>query len=238
VNGAGVLLLLVTVSLFAWLFLGGDWTPVERKRLTVIAVLFCASALFWSAFEQAGSSLNLFAQRNSDNVILGFEFPASWYQSLNSLFIITFAAVLAWLWIRLGDSQPSSPAKFALGLILVGLGFVFMMAGSAKAAAGVKVSPLYLVATYLMHTIGELCLSPVGLSAITKLAPARVAGLMMGVWFLSLSVGNYLGGRLAAFYGDLPVRDLFQTIAIFAVVAGLTLAAIARPVARLMGGVR
>jgi POT family proton-dependent oligopeptide transporter len=235
VNLAGLLMFTIVIGMFGWMFLGGEWSAPERKRLAVIFVLFLASALFWSAFEQAGSSLNLFAQRNTDTSLLGFDFPASWLQSLNATFIIVFAAVFAWLWLRMGERQPSSPAKFALGLILVGLGFVVMMTAADRAAEGVRVSPLWLVVTYLLHTLGELCLSPVGLSAMTTLAPARVAGLMMGVWFVSIAAGNYIGGRLAALYGDLPVRDLFQTIALFAIAAGLLLAVIARPVARLAG---
>lgn len=238
VDGAGFLLMALVLVLFAWMFLRGDWTPGERKRLGAIAVLFMASALFWSAFEQAGSSLNIFADRFTNNTIAGLSYPASMYQSFNAAYIILLAPVFAWLWIKLGNRQPSSPVKFALGLVLVGLGFVVMMIAAVKASGGGKVSPLWLMACYFFHTAGELCLSPVGLSAMTKLAPARVAGLMMGVWFVSLSTGNYIGGRLAAFYGDLPIGDLFQTTATFAIVAGLALVLIARPVARLMGGIR
>lgn len=238
VNSAGVVLLAIVVALFAWMLLGGDWTPVERKRLGAILVLFIAASLFWSAFEQAGSSLSLFADRSSDNVILHFAFPASWYQSLNSLFIVAVAPLLAWLWVRLGSRQPSSPAKFALGLVFVGLGYVVLVFGALLSAHGAKVSPLFLVVTYLMHTFGELCLSPVGLSAITKLAPARVGSFMMGVWFISISIGDYLGARLTSFYGALPVPTLFGIVAGFSLVAGIAMFMIARPVTRLMGGVR
>lgn len=152
--------------------------------------------------------------------------------------ISTSRKASAWLWIRLGHRQPASPAKFALGLVFVGLGFVLMMIAAMKAGEAGKVSPLWLTSCYLCHTIGELCLSPVGLSAMSRLAPARVAGLMMGVWFLSISTGNYLGGRLAAFYGEMPIENLFQTTATFAIVAGLVLAVVAKPVARLMGDLR
>lgn len=238
VDGAGFVLLLAVILLFAWMFLGAEWTGEERKRLTVIAVLFFASSLFWSAFEQAGSSLNIFAARYTDNRLFGMDLSATVYQSLNPVYIIVLAPVFAWLWIRLGHRQPTSPAKFALGLVLVGSGFVVMMLAAMKAGAAGKVSPLWLVGCYVMHTMGELCLSPVGLSAFTKLAPARVAGLMMGVWFLSISTGNYLGGRLAAFYGELPIEELFRTTAGFAIVAGLILALVAKPVARLMGDLK
>jgi POT family proton-dependent oligopeptide transporter len=238
VNAAGVVLLVIVAGLFAWMLLGGDWTPVERKRLGAILVLFVAASLFWAAYEQAGSSLSLFAERSSNNVILHFNFPASWYQSLNSLFIVALAPLLAWLWIRLGNRQPSSPVKFALGLLFVGLGFVVLVFGALLSAHGARVSPLFLVATYLLHTIGELCISPVGLSAITKLAPARVGSFMMGVWFISISIGDYLGARLTSFYGALPVPILFGIAATTSILAGLALFLIARPVTRLMGGVR
>jgi len=238
INAMGVLLFIIVGVLFAWMLLGGDWTPVERKRLVVILVLFIAASLFWSAFEQAGSSLNLFAERSTDNRILGFAFPSSWFQSLNSFFIVAVAPLLAWLWIRLGSRQPSAPVKFALGLVFVGMGYVVLIFGALLSAHGTKVTPLFLMVTYLCHTIGELCLSPVGLSAITKLAPARVGSLMMGVWFVSISVGNYLGGRLASVYGTLPVPVLFSLVAGFSIVAGLCLFLIAKPVTRLMGGVK
>src|SRR5205823_7126974 len=133
------------------------------------------SALFWSAFEQAGSTLNLFAERSTDKHVLGYAYPASWFQSVNSLFIIALAPVFAWLWVRLGSKDPSSPAKFSLGLIFVGLGFVVMVIAARRAAGGVQVSSLWLWLVYLLHTIGELCLSPVGLRPFTKLAPGLVA---------------------------------------------------------------
>lgn len=238
VNALGVLLFIIVAVLFAWMLLGGDWTPVERKRLAAILVLFIAASLFWSAFEQAGSSLNLFAERSTDNRVLGFAFPSSWFQSLNSFFIVAVAPMLAWLWLRLGPRQPSAPAKFALGLVFVGTGYIVLFFGATLSAGGAKVTPLFLLATYLCHTVGELCLSPVGLSAITKLAPVKVGSLMMGVWFVSISVGNYLGGRLASVYGALPVPVLFGLVAGFSIVAGLCLFVIAKPVTRLMGGVK
>ncbi|MCC7176607.1 MAG: peptide MFS transporter [Bryobacterales bacterium] len=234
----GVVLLATVAAFFLWLFTAAKWTPLERKRLTVVGVLFLASALFWCVFEQAGSTLNLFAQRSTDNRVLGFQFPASWLQSLNALFIITLAPVFAWLWTRLGAREPSSPAKFTLGLLAAGAGFAVLSFGAAKAEGGALVSPMWLVAVYLLHTVGELCLSPVGLSAMTKLAPARIGGLLMGVWFLSLSVGNYLGGRIASAYEALPLATLFLLIAAFGVGAALVLAFLVRPTVRLMGGVK
>jgi POT family proton-dependent oligopeptide transporter len=236
-DAAGYFLLIVTFAFFGWLFLGGDWTPEERKRLYVIGVLFLAAALFWSVFEQAGSTLNLFADRNTRTEILGWRFPSSWFQSLNSLYIITLAPVFAWIWIRLGSREPSSPAKFAVGLLFVGAGFGILVIAARLSEQGIQVSPMWLGVTYLLHTIGELSLSPVGLSAMTKLAPARIAGLMMGVWFLATSVGNFIAGRLAGFYEAMPLPDLFGSVTAFAMVAGVIMLLLVKPIKRLMGEV-
>jgi POT family proton-dependent oligopeptide transporter len=237
---AGYLLLLVVLAFFAWLFVSGSWTPEERKRLYAITVFFLAAALFWSLFEQAGSTLNLFADRDTRTSIFGWNFPSSWFQSMNSLFVWSFAPVFAWLWLALGrhGKEPSTPIKFALGLILVGAGFGVLIVAATLSASGVQVSPLWLTVTYLLHTFGELCLSPVGLSAMTKLAPARIAGLMMGVWFLATSVGNFIAGRLAGFYEAMPLPTLFMNIALFGVIAGLILLPLAPPIKRMMGEVR
>ena len=236
-DAAGYLLLVTTVVFFAWLFFAGDWTPAERKRLYAIAVFFLAAALFWSEFEQAGSTLNLFADRSTRNSILGWDFPSSWYQSVNSLFIIALAPVFAWIWVRLGRREPSSPTKFSFGLLMVGAGFAAMMVAAGLSADGTKVSPNWLIVTYLLHTVGELSLSPVGLSAMTKLAPVRVASLMMGVWFLGASAGNFIGGRLASFYETWPLFHLFAAVAAFGIGAGLVMLALAGPIKRLMGEV-
>jgi POT family proton-dependent oligopeptide transporter len=238
-DAAGYLLLILCVAFFAWLFLSGDWTPDERNRLYVIGVFFLASALFWSVFEQAGSTLNLFADRDTRTSVFGWSFPSSWFQSMNSLFIWAFAPVFAWLWISLGGrgNEPSTPIKFSLGLIFVGAGFAVLIIGARLAANGVQVSPMWLTVVYLLHTFGELCLSPVGLSAMTKLAPVRIAGLMMGVWFLATSVGNFIAGRLAGFYESMPLPTLFTTIALFGIVAGLVLWAVSAPIKRMMGEV-
>jgi POT family proton-dependent oligopeptide transporter len=236
-NALGVLLIALTVGVFGWLLSSAGWTPRERKRFIAIGVLFLAAAMFWSAYEQAGSTLTLFADRGTDNRVLGHPYPSSWFQSLNSLFVILLAPAFAWLWIRLGKREPSSPAKFALGLVLVGLGFVVVAVGALRGASGVPVSPLWLTATYFLHTCGELCLSPVGLSAMTKLAPARVASLMMGVWFLSDAVGNYIGGRVASFYESFSTASLFAVVAGFAIGVGIVLMLLVKPIKGLMGGV-
>ncbi len=236
-DALGLVLLLTALAFFGWLFFLGRWTPEERKRLFVVAVLFLASCVFWSLYEQAGSTLNLFAERSTRKDVLGWSFPASWLQSVPALFVILLAPVFAWIWVRLGPRDPSSPAKFALGLAGAGAGF-WLLALAAASAGGGQVSALWLVAVYFLHTVGELCLSPVGLSAMTRLAPARIGGLLMGVWFLSISAGNYLGARLAAFYETLPLATLFGLVGAFGMGAGLILAVFVRPMRRLTGDVR
>jgi proton-dependent oligopeptide transporter, POT family len=222
-DGAGIFLLVVIVGFFGWMYSSSEWTPEERKRLYVIGVLFLAASLFWSVFEQAGSTLNLFADRNTDNRVFGYAFPSSWYQSINSLFLIIFAPVMAWVWIRMAakGKDPSAPTKFAWGLVLVGLGFAILIPPAQ--ASGQLASPMWLTATYFLHTIGELVLSPVGLSAMTVLAPTRIGGLMMGVWFLATSVGNFIGGRVSGLYESFPLPSLFGAVAGFAIVAGVLL---------------
>jgi proton-dependent oligopeptide transporter, POT family len=239
-DAAGFFLLGLTVAFFGWLYLSRGWTPAERKQLYIIGVLFLAAALFWSQFEQAGSTLNLFADRNTHNAILGYDFPSTWYQSLNSLFIITLAPVFAWLWVWLArrGSEPSSPSKFGMGLVLVGAGFAVLVGGAMLAERGVMVSPMWLVVVYFLHTCGELALSPVGLSAMSKLAPVRIGGLIMGVWFLASAVGNYIGGRLAALYETMTLPSLFGAVAAFGLGAGVLLLLFSRPMRRLTEGVR
>jgi POT family proton-dependent oligopeptide transporter len=233
-----VLLLGITVVFFAWLFLSGDWTPVERGRLWAIVALFIASAVFWGAYEQAGSSLNLFAERDTNREVAGMgEFPAGWFQQVPAFFVILLAPLFAWLWVRMGTRQPSSPAKFSLGLVFVGLGFVVMVGASLAAAGGARVTPMWLVLTYFLHVVGEMCLSPVGLSTVTKLAPARATSLMMGVWFLATAVGNYLGGRAASLYDTLELPTLFGIVAAVPIAAGILLALLVPQIRKLMGGV-
>jgi POT family proton-dependent oligopeptide transporter len=227
-------LVLTVLGFFGWLFLGKGWSVEERKRLVVIFVLFLGAAVFWSAFEQAGSTLNLFAERSTRTRLLGFDFPASWFQSLNPLFIILLAPVFAWLWVALGKRDPSSPAKFALGLFLLALGFGVMIGAAAAAGSGELVSPLWLFCAYLLHTTGELCLSPVGLSAMTRLAPARVAGLMMGVWFLASAVGNYIAGRIASFYETFSREAIFTAVTGYALLAAVVMALLIRPIRRML----
>jgi POT family proton-dependent oligopeptide transporter len=231
----GVFLTLLTVGVFARIFTSGQWTSGERRRLWAILILFVASCLFWAVFEQAGSTLNLFAINKTEGHLLGHEVAPGWYQNVNSLGIIVFSPVFAWIWLRLGKHDPSHPFKFALGLLFAGLGFVVMARGRGAAlwAPGAGVSPLYLMVCYTCHAIGEICLSPVGLSAMTRLAPERVTGLMMGVWFLSISVGSYLGGRIAHVYEGLSEQGLYSTFATITIVGAGVMLLLVRPLNRL-----
>lgn len=233
-----IILFGVTVAIFGTLFSSADWTGVERKRLYMIGVYFIAAALFWSVFEQAGSTLNLFAVDYTENTVAGREFPSVWWQSVNAMLIFILAPVFAWLWIKLGQSQPSTPTKFALGLIGVGLGFLVLVPGAQTAITGVKVGVHWLFMVYLIHTLAELCLSPVGLSAMTKLAPAKIVSLVMGIWFLGASIGNFLGGQAASFYETMSLPTLLTVVAILPIIAGLAMIVFRKKFTDLQGGIR
>lgn len=237
------LIVAMAIGYFAYLILFAGLDPTERRRIYAFGVLFLACALFWSGFEQAGSSLNLFAERYTDRVIRGWEMPAAFLQSVNPIFIILFAPVFSWLWVALARRHldPSSPVKFACGLILMGLGFLVMVGAAKRLAAGDAPLPYWLVLTYLLHTFGELALSPVGLSTVTKLAPERFVGQMMGLWFLAISLGNLIAGRLAGEFdasnvGAFPQQ--FMGIFLFGTIAGGVLLLVSPIVRNWMGGVR
>jgi len=215
-----------------------SFTTQEWRQISVIFILFVFSMLFWGAFEQAGSSLNLFADRLTRLNFLGFNFPSSTFQSVQPLFVIIFSPIFAWLWLRMGRHEPSSPTKFGFGLFFVGLSFLLLVPGAAIAQQqGIKVSPMWLIGVYFLQTVGELCLSPVGLSMVTKLAPPRIVGLMLGVFFLSISFGNKLGGYCAGFFDRLPLPKLFGAVAGTTLVAAFILFILVKPIRRLMGGV-
>lgn len=234
----GAVLLISPIAYFAITLTRPEWSDVERKRISVVAILFIYSVLFWSSFEQAGSSFNLFADRLTRTEIFGYQFPSSWFQSVNSAFIILLAPVFGALWVALKEREPSSPGKFAYGLGLISAGFVVVAtAALLSGPEQEKVSPLWLVLVYLLHTMGELCLSPVGLSMVTKLAPPRAVGQLMGVWFMSISVGNYVGGQIASLFEKFPLPQLFGAVAVTIGVASLSLALFVKNIRKLMGGV-
>ncbi len=227
-------LVVLTVGFFVWLFTMGQWTKEERKRLVVIMVLFLGAAVFWAGFEQAASTLNLFADRNTANTVFGWQYPASWFQSINSLFIVIFAPIVGWVWLRLGTRDPSSPTKFSLGLFFLAAAYGLMILASLAAAGGAKVSPMWLVGCYFIQTIGELCLSPVGLSAMSTLAPARVQGLMMGVWFLAASIGNKVAGRVGGLYESFSLPAIFSANSAFVLVFAVGMALLIVPIKRMI----
>jgi len=216
----------------------GGFTAADWKRMTAVVVFFAFASLFWGAYEQAGSTLALFADRYVRLELFGITLYASWFVSVQAAFVILLSPIFAWLWIKLGPRQPSSPAKFALALLFVGLAFVLLMPAGAIAQGGVKISPLWLVAVYFIEELGELCLSPVGLSVVTKLAPKQVVGLMMGVFFLSNALGNKLAGWSAGFISTTPLPTLFGVTAAVTLGAAVVMFVLIKPVERLMGGVR
>jgi POT family proton-dependent oligopeptide transporter len=208
-------------------------TKIERDRIKVIMVMGLFTIIFWAGFEQAGGLMNLFTNNFTDRMIGSWEVPTTWFQSLNAVFIVVFAPVIASIWIRLGKNEPNSPVKFALGLIFLAIGFLFMMGAVMEMGgdASVKSSMWWLVGAYFFHTMGELCLSPIGLSMVTKLAPLRIASLMMGAWFLFIAIANKVGGLVGSLIGHggavedqlANAMSIFVGIAITAVVSSAIL---------------
>jgi len=216
----------------------GRLTSDDWRRISAVVVLFVFASLFWGAYEQAGSTLTLFADRYVHLELLGLKLYASWFVSVQAAFVILLSPLFAWLWMRLGPRQPSSPAKFAFALVFVGLAFVLLIPAGSLAQQGIKVSPLWLIAAYFIQELGELCLSPVGLSLVTKVAPVRLVSFVMGIFFLSNFVGNLLAGWSARFVSTVPLVTLFGVTAGVTIGAGLVLFLLLRPVRSLMGGVR
>jgi POT family proton-dependent oligopeptide transporter len=202
-----------------------------------IVIFFLVAVLFWGAYEQAGSTLNLFADRYTRLEVFGFEFPSSWFQSVQPIFVIALAPVFALIRTRLGTREPSVPAKFAIGVFFMALAFMVLIPAGAMAqsAEGVRVSPWWLVLSYGISELGELCLSPVGLSAVTRLSPVRIVGVMMGVWFLSNAFGNKLAGWAAGFFSTTPLQTLFTVVTAVLLAAAVLMFVLVKPVRNLMG---
>ena len=228
----------------------GDETPAtasrftftrdESKRLVAIAVFFLFGILFFAGYEQAGSTLNLFADRYTRLDVFGYSFPSSWFQSVQPIFVIILVPIFAWTWQNLGAKEPSITGKYALGLFFMGLSYLVLVpaGGMAQAGDGIRVSPWWLVASYAISEFGEICIYPVGMSAVSKLAPPRIVGLMMGVWFLSIAFGNKLAGWVAGFIESMPLQTLFGLMTAVLVIAGLIMAILIKPVSRLTGEAR
>jgi POT family proton-dependent oligopeptide transporter len=227
---------------FAYLFFFAGLTTDEKKRVAVIVVLFVFATIFWSAFEQAPTSLNLFAADFTDRNLFGWEVPILWLQSVNSLFVITFAPIFAMIWVGLArrGKNPSSPAKFAFGLFFAGLGFLVMVSAANRvidSGGAVRVSMMWLTVSYLLQTFGELALSPVGLSSMTKLAPRKFVGQMMGVWFMAAALGNLIAGIVGGHVDPERLDQmpaLFQRTALSLFIAAAVLALMVVPIRRMM----
>ena len=241
-----VIMLSMALVYFAYLFFLAGLTTDEKKRVAVIVVLFLFATIFWAAFEQAPTSLNLFARDFTDRNLFGWEVPTTWIQAINSLFVILLAPVFAMIWIALGQRRrdPSSPAKFAFGLFFAGIGFLLMVAAANRVIAGgaaVRVSMMWLTASYFFQTIGELALSPVGLSSMTKLAPRKFVGQMMGVWFMASALGNLIAGLVGGHVDPEKLDQmpqLFQRTAISLFISAAVLGAMVIPIRRMMRDTR
>ncbi|WP_055588913.1 peptide MFS transporter [Streptacidiphilus griseoplanus] len=217
-----------------------DLDADEQSRMTGYVWFFVAAAIFWMIYDQSGSTLNIFAEQNTSSTLFGLGFPASWFQSLNPLMIMALAPVFAWLWVALARraKEPSTTVKFAYGLLLIGASFLVMMLAQAAASDGTKVSPLWLTAVYLIQTVGELCLSPVGLSVTTKLAPQKYASQMMGVWFLAVTAGDCVTALVQLAGANIDSQSYFAFQGALALLAGVAVVMYRRTVVGLMGNVR
>jgi POT family proton-dependent oligopeptide transporter len=225
-------------------------TPMVRQDWERVAVIFILSffvIFFWMAFEQAGASLTVFADRQTERGLFGWTVPASWFQSVNAVAIVLFAPLFAWMWQKLGARKldPSTPVKMSLGFVFLGLGYLVIAFGVKGVGADVKVSMMWLVGLYLLHTFGELCLSPIGLSAVSRLSPPKFASLMMGVWYLASAAANKMAGVLSSFYPEAgkptPVllgykvtglHEFFVIFVAMSAAAGVILFLLARPISK------
>jgi POT family proton-dependent oligopeptide transporter len=218
-------------------------TKEEKDRMSVIFIVCIFVTFFWAGFEQAGSSLSLYTDRFIDRTLFGTLIPTSAFQSVNAFFIVALGGVAASIWLALAKKGKdlSVPVKMGLGMILLGIGFLFMVGaafyrGGDIADESIKAPMIFLVATYFFHTVGELCLSPIGLSMITRLAPMKYASMLMGVWFLSPFVAQVVGGYIAAYVEKLGALAIFEYIALFVIVAGLVFISMNKMLVRMMHG--
>lgn len=229
-------------------------TSIEKQRIGVIYILAFFVIFFWAAFEQAGASLTFFAEEHTDRNLFGAEIPASFFQSINAVFIIILAPVFAFIWTFLGQRnlEPSSPTKQAFGLLFLSIGYLVIACGVKGVDPAIKVSFMWLTSLYLLHTIGELCLSPIGLAMVVKLAPEKFASLLMGVWFLSTAAANKFAGTLSSLYPDpafpvppkfiiFEINDLYEFFMIFVILSGLAsllLSILTKTLQKMMHGVQ
>ncbi|GAB3260669.1 peptide MFS transporter [Larkinella harenae] len=241
-KGAGIIIALTAVGYFLFILLAGGLTTVEKKRVGVLFVFFLASAIFWAGFEQQGSSLQIFSDRYTDLNFFGWQMPSSWFQNFNPAFILIFSPILASLWIFLGNrnQNPAPHLKFVVALVLLGLGYLVMVVASKIALTGQLTSPIFLTFTYLFHTLGELCLSPVGLSSFTKLAPKRYVSQLMGIWFVGTSLGNLIAGLFAGGFDEENVQqmpELFMSVVYFSFGFALLILLFSKTLKKWLGGI-
>ncbi|MDH6124111.1 oligopeptide:H+ symporter [Kitasatospora sp. GP82] len=231
----------IPVVVFAKVKKDKDLNSDEQSKMSGYIWFFVAAAVFWMIYDQSGSTLNVFADKNTASSMFGLDFPSSWFQSLNPLYIMALAPLFAWLWVWLAKraKNPTTTMKFAIGLLMIGASFLVMMMAMAASAGGVKVTPLWLAMVYLIQTIGELTLSPVGLSVTTKLAPTKYASQMMGVWFLAVTAGDCVAAIFQLVLGDNVVGSTwyFAVQGVMALIAGVALAMYRKKVVKLMGDV-
>jgi proton-dependent oligopeptide transporter, POT family len=246
-QGSGVVLLISVLLYFIYVFIFEKLSADEKKKVLAIFIFFVVTTAFYAGYEGQGSSLNLFADRYTDRLFGSFNMPASWLQSAPPIFVILFVPVFTWLWSTLAKHKlnPITPVKLALGLFWMGLGYLVMMGAAEIVMNGNKPGISWLVITYMLHTFGEICLYPIGLSGVTKLAPKRLVGQMMGVFFMALALGNLFAGLYAGeFSEDVLAKnpslmiDLFALIVKIMFVAGVIVLVFAKPIRKLMGNIR
>lgn len=240
VQSIGIIIATLLPFYFLNMIYASGLNKVEQKRVAVLVVLFIGAVTFWAGFEQQGSTLQIFADRHSE---LPFGMPSSWFQNFNALFILMFAPVLGALWIYFDKKNInfSTPAKFGTALLLLALGFYVMVLGSEVAVTGAKASAMFLTLTFLFHTLGELCLSPVGLSAFTKLAPKKFMSQLMGIWFVATSMGNLIGGLFTGGFDEenlAQMPELYMMVVWSSLIIGVIILLLSKPITRLMGGVK
>jgi POT family proton-dependent oligopeptide transporter len=246
-QASGVVLVACVVIYFVYVFIAEELEDAEKKKIFAICVMFLITTTFYAGFEGQGSSLNLFAEDYSDLFIGSFEMPASWMQSVPPIFVIIFVPVFAWLWIWLAkrNMNPSTPVKLSLGLLFLGCGYLVMMGASLIVMQGEKPLPTWLTFTYMFLTFGEICLYPIGMSAVTKLSPTRLVGQMMGIFFMSLALGNLIAGLYAGEFDNESISanpgllvDLFGLVAKITLIGGVIVLIFSKPIRKLMGDIR